>query len=84
MIDHATSVVIGETAVIGDDCSLLHEVTLGKGPGWMDAQAAGRPIGRFVSAEDAARQTVWLLSDASAPMTGVSLDLEQAVVGAPC
>ncbi|MGF1464323.1 MAG: serine O-acetyltransferase [Maricaulaceae bacterium] len=29
MIDHATSVVIGETAVLGDDCSLLHEVTLG-------------------------------------------------------
>jgi serine O-acetyltransferase len=29
MIDHATGVVIGETAVIGDDCSLLHEVTLG-------------------------------------------------------
>ena len=32
MIDHATSVVIGETAIIGDECSLLHEVTLG-GPG---------------------------------------------------
>lgn len=29
MMDHATSVVIGETAVVGDDCSLLHEVTLG-------------------------------------------------------
>jgi len=29
MIDHATSVVIGETAEIGDGCSLLHEVTLG-------------------------------------------------------
>lgn len=29
MIDHATSVVIGETAVIGDDVSMLHEVTLG-------------------------------------------------------
>lgn len=29
MFDHATSVVIGETAVIGDDCSILHEVTLG-------------------------------------------------------
>ncbi len=29
MIDHATSVVIGETAVVGDDVSLLHEVTLG-------------------------------------------------------
>lgn len=29
MIDHGTGVVIGETAVIGDDVSLLHEVTLG-------------------------------------------------------
>ena len=29
MIDHATSVVIGETTVVGDDCSILHEVTLG-------------------------------------------------------
>ena len=29
MIDHATSVVIGETAVVDDDVSMLHEVTLG-------------------------------------------------------
>lgn len=29
MIDHATGVVIGETASIGDDVSLLHGVTLG-------------------------------------------------------
>ena len=29
MLDHATSIVIGETSVVGDDCSLLHEVTLG-------------------------------------------------------
>lgn len=29
MIDHATSVVIGETAVIEDDVSMLHNVTLG-------------------------------------------------------
>lgn len=29
LFDHATSVVIGETAVIGDDFSMLHEVTLG-------------------------------------------------------
>lgn len=29
MIDHATSVVVGETAVIEDDVSMLHEVTLG-------------------------------------------------------
>jgi serine O-acetyltransferase len=29
MIDHATGVVIGETAVIGNNCSFLHGVTLG-------------------------------------------------------
>lgn len=29
MIDHATGVVVGETAVIGDDVSILHGVTLG-------------------------------------------------------
>ena len=29
MIDHATSVVIGETAVVADNVSMLHEVTLG-------------------------------------------------------
>lgn len=29
MLDHATNITIGETAVVGDDCSLLHGVTLG-------------------------------------------------------
>ena len=29
LMDHATSIVVGETAVIEDDVSLLHEVTLG-------------------------------------------------------
>ena len=29
MIDHATSVVIGETATVGKNCSMLHGVTLG-------------------------------------------------------
>lgn len=29
MIDHATGVVIGETAVVGDECTFLHGVTLG-------------------------------------------------------
>ena len=29
LIDHATAVVIGETAVVEDDVSMLHEVTLG-------------------------------------------------------
>jgi serine O-acetyltransferase len=30
-VDHCTGVVIGETAIIGDDCFLLHGVTLGGG-----------------------------------------------------
>lgn len=29
MLDHATGIVIGETAVVGDNCSMLHAVTLG-------------------------------------------------------
>lgn len=29
MIDHATGIVIGETAMVGDNCSMLHGVTLG-------------------------------------------------------
>ncbi len=29
LMDHGTSVVIGETAVVGDNVSMLHEVTLG-------------------------------------------------------
>ena len=29
MIDHATGVVIGETARVGDNVSILHHVTLG-------------------------------------------------------
>ena len=29
MIDHATGIVVGETAEVGDDCSLFHGVTLG-------------------------------------------------------
>ena len=29
LMDHATGVVVGETAVVGDNVSLLHQVTLG-------------------------------------------------------
>ena len=29
MLDHATGIVIGETAVVGDNCSMRHGVTLG-------------------------------------------------------
>ena len=29
LMDHATGIVVGETAVIGDNCTILHAVTLG-------------------------------------------------------
>ena len=29
MIDHATGIVVGETCVVGDNCTLYHGVTLG-------------------------------------------------------
>lgn len=29
MIDHGMGIVIGETAIIGDDCAIYHQVTLG-------------------------------------------------------
>lgn len=61
----------------------LHDVVLGKGEGWLAQQASMQPLGLFVSEQDAARLAVYLLSDASGPMTGVSMDLEQRVVGAP-
>jgi NAD(P)-dependent dehydrogenase (short-subunit alcohol dehydrogenase family) len=57
--------------------------TLGKGPGWLAEAAATRPLGRLLEAGEAARLAVYLLSDASAPMTGVAVDLEQAVTGVP-
>lgn len=61
----------------------LHEVTLGKGEGWLAGQASKLPLGRFVSEQDAARMAIYLLSEASSPMSGVSMDLEQWVAGAP-
>lgn len=56
---------------------------LGKGEGWIEAAAAGLPLGRLLTAEEAARLGLFLLSEASAPMTGVAVDLDQRVRGAP-
>ncbi|MFD6907231.1 serine O-acetyltransferase EpsC [Streptomyces sp. NPDC060077] len=41
-IDHGMGVVIGETAVVGDDVMLYHRVTLGGTGWWTDIPAAGR------------------------------------------
>lgn len=54
---------------------------LGRGPGWVEETAAGLPLGRLITPEEVARQIVHLLSDASAPMTGVSIDFDQNVFG---
>ncbi|MGD1888165.1 MAG: oxidoreductase [Cohaesibacteraceae bacterium] len=62
---------------------VLHEETFGKGKGWLAEQGAKQPLGRLVSEAEAARLATFLLSDASAPLTGQSIDLEQWIVGAP-
>jgi NAD(P)-dependent dehydrogenase (short-subunit alcohol dehydrogenase family) len=56
--------------------------TLGLGEGWAEAASAMLPLGRLIEPEDAARLAVYLLSDASVPMSGVAMDLEQRVTGA--
>ncbi|PTE08118.1 SDR family oxidoreductase [Mesorhizobium helmanticense] len=56
--------------------------TLGLGPGWLDAANASQPFGRLLAAQEVANLAVFLLSDASGPMTGALIDQEQWVVGA--
>jgi NAD(P)-dependent dehydrogenase (short-subunit alcohol dehydrogenase family) len=55
---------------------------LGKGEGWEAETAAALPLGRLVTAEECARLAVFLLSQASIPMSGAVIDLEQKVAGA--
>src|SRR5689334_15614199 len=45
-VDHGAGVVIGETAVIGDDATLYHQVTLGGRGWWCDAKGSRRHRGR--------------------------------------
>ena len=56
--------------------------TLGKGEGWLAEAAAAQPFGRLLTPDDVARLALYLLSDASEPMTGALIDYEQFVVGA--
>lgn len=55
---------------------------LGRGPGWEAEEAAKLPLGRLVTADEAARLAVFLLGDASVPMTGAVVDFDQKVAGA--
>jgi NAD(P)-dependent dehydrogenase (short-subunit alcohol dehydrogenase family) len=52
------------------------------GAGWLEEQAAAQPMGRLVTAEECARLAVFLVSEASVPMSGAVIDLEQKVAGA--
>jgi NAD(P)-dependent dehydrogenase (short-subunit alcohol dehydrogenase family) len=55
---------------------------MGRGPDWESKEAAKLPLGRLVTAEEAARLAVFLLGEASAPMSGSVVDFEQQVAGA--
>jgi NAD(P)-dependent dehydrogenase (short-subunit alcohol dehydrogenase family) len=58
----------------------MQAVKLGKGESWL-AEADGRmPWGRLIQPEDVARLTLFLLSDASIPMTGALIDQDQCCV----
>jgi NAD(P)-dependent dehydrogenase (short-subunit alcohol dehydrogenase family) len=61
----------------------MQSVVLGRGEGWLEEESAKMPLGHLMVPEDAARLAIYLLGDASAPMTGVALDLDQRVTGAP-
>ena len=52
------------------------------GPDWEAQAAASLPLGRLVTAEECARLAVFLLGDASVPMSGAIIDFEQKVAGA--
>ncbi len=57
--------------------------SLGQAQDWAEQAGHGLPIGRLLKPEEAARVAIFMLSPASFPMTGVSVDLEQSVLGAP-
>jgi NAD(P)-dependent dehydrogenase (short-subunit alcohol dehydrogenase family) len=55
---------------------------LGRGSDWLSEESAKLPLGRLVAAEEAARLAVFLLGEASVPMSGSIVDFEQKVAGA--
>jgi NAD(P)-dependent dehydrogenase (short-subunit alcohol dehydrogenase family) len=58
----------------------MQSVTLGLGETWLAEVGARQPIGRLLLPEDVARLALFLLGDASFPMTGSLIDLEQYVL----
>jgi len=60
----------------------MQSEVLGRGPNWRAEAEAALPLGRLVTAEQTARLAVFLLGDASVPMSGALVDFEQKVAGA--
>ncbi|GLS19357.1 short-chain dehydrogenase [Labrys miyagiensis] len=58
----------------------MQAVTLGLGEDWLARANAAQPSGSLLLPEDVARLALFLLSDASAPMTGSLIDQEQGFV----
>jgi NAD(P)-dependent dehydrogenase (short-subunit alcohol dehydrogenase family) len=59
----------------------MQAVTLGKGEGWLADAAARMPFKRLLTPDDVARLGLFLLSDASEPMSGALIDYAQSVFG---
>jgi NAD(P)-dependent dehydrogenase (short-subunit alcohol dehydrogenase family) len=58
----------------------MQTINLGLGEGWLAKANAMQPIGRLLVPEDVARLALFLLGDASFPMTGSLVDQEQWVL----
>lgn len=59
----------------------MQSETLGKGDDWLEKAASEQPFGRLLNADDVARLALFLISNASEPMTGALIDQEQWVNG---
>lgn len=59
----------------------MQAVTLGKGEGWLAEAAETMPFKRMLTPDDVARLALFLLSDASEPMSGALVDYAQFVFG---
>jgi NAD(P)-dependent dehydrogenase (short-subunit alcohol dehydrogenase family) len=60
----------------------MQAVTLGQGERWLEEASARQPFGRLLKPDDVARLALFLLGEASEPMTGAIVDQEQFVIGA--
>ncbi|MFO1142396.1 MAG: SDR family oxidoreductase [Amaricoccus sp.] len=70
---------VGWALTPGED--VMQSKTLGNGPDWAERAAATLPFGRLLMPQEVANLAVFLVSDASGPMTGSLIDQEQWVPG---